>query len=87
MKFNDFEHPFCFLVYRHVTNDIQNFFGYLCLKKIRSFYQNAHVYFIDDCSPIRDIPYLDDYSSIIYSDFEEPYGSNLCWYHMYTKKL
>lgn len=84
--FHGFQHPFCFFVYRNVRSNIENYFGHVCLKSIRKHYPNTHVYFIDDRSTIE-IDFLDDYSSIIHSHFDYKYGPNLCWYHMYTKKL
>lgn len=84
--FNGFKHPFCFLVYRNVRSSIENYSNYICLKSIRKYYPNTHVYFVDDHSTIE-IDFLDDYSSVIHSEFDGNYGSNLCWYYMYTKKL
>ena len=87
MEFNNFKHPFCFLIYRNVNNEIENFYGYICLKSIRKYYPNTHVYFIDDCSSHSTIDYLDEYSSIIYSNLNEKYGSNICWNYFYYNKL
>lgn len=77
---------FGFIILRHARNEIDNLLGKRCFESIRKHYPTNTIVIIDDHSLLHDVSYIDEHTTVEYSELHPGVGELLPWYYFYKKK-